>query len=769
MKLHIWGILVVFLFFAGASYAQQASHVQRGTDAHLTGHVLDAQTKEHLPFVTIAIKGTTLGTASDATGHFLMKNLPVGRQTLVASYLGYQAVEQEVLVESNKTIEIKLTLRPQALQMDEVVVTGTRNETNKRESATIVNVISTKLFEKTASNNVAEVLNFQPGLRVEYNCSNCGVPQLRINGLEGQYSQILLDSRPIFSSLATVYGLEQLPAGMIERVEVIRGGGSALFGSNAIGGVVNIITKEPLRNSATLSNNTAFFQGGGTDINTTLNGSFVTDDNKAGIYLFGMVKNHSAYDRDNDGFSEIPNVESETVGFRGFYKLSPSSRLTAEYHHIREFRRGGNLMDRPPHEADIAEQLRHSINGGGLKYDFFSKDTKHRVSLYSSLQYIDRDSYFGTNKNPDAYGVTTDMTLIAGGQYAYSMDRLLFMPAQLTVGAEYTNNKLNDQMLGYNREIEQRSLCYGTFLQNEWKNEQLSILLGGRLDKHNKVASPIFSPRVNVRYTPITDIGLRASYSSGYRAPQAYEEDLHVAAVGGEVAIISVSPDLRPEYSQSVSGSVDWYHRFDGIETNILVEGFYTNLKDVFTLQEKGHDADGNLLLERRNASGATIKGVNLEMKVAFSPKLIIDAGYTWQRSRYKELHTWSENTALAPQRRMFRAPDNYGYLTLNYLPTKHFSASVSANHTGSMLVQHYAGYVAQDTEKRTPNFFDLALRLSYEFNLSAQLKLQLSGGVKNLLDAFQRDIDQGMQRDAGYIYGPAAPRTYYAGVKLAF
>lgn len=85
-------------------------------------------------------------------------------------------------------------------------------------------------------------MNFQSGLRVETNCGNCGTTQLRINGLEGQYSQVLLDSRPIFSSLASVYGLEQLPVAMIERVEVIRGGGSALFGANAIGGVVNIIT-----------------------------------------------------------------------------------------------------------------------------------------------------------------------------------------------------------------------------------------------------------------------------------------------------------------------------------------------------------------------------------------------------------------------------------------------------------------------------------------------------------------------------------------------
>lgn len=768
MKFKTFGALITVLLMSLCISIAQNSN--KKTDAHITGHVLDANTKEHLPYISISLNGTTYSTLSDATGHFLLKNMPLGKHILTASFVGYEPMETEVLVEANKTTEVKLELKPHILEIDQVVVTGNRNETNKRESATIVNVVSDKLFTKTASNNVAEVLNYQPGLRVEYNCSNCGVPQLRINGLEGQYSQILLDSRPIFSSLATVYGLEQIPAGMIERVEVIRGGGSALFGSNAIGGVVNIITKEPIRNTASLSNNTMFFEGGGADINTTLNASMVTDDHRAGIYIFGMIKERDSYDRNGDGFSELPKVESETVGFRGFYKLSQSSRLTAEYHHLREFRRGGNLMDRPPHEADIAEQLRHKINGGSLKYDFVTEDRRHRLSAYTSVQHIDRESYFGTDKNLNAYGTTKDLTFIAGGQYAYSFNKLWFMPATLTVGAEYSNNQLNDKMLGYNRTIDQLSITYGAYLQNEWKNEHWGILIGGRLDKHNKVKNAIFSPRANLRYSPSEMFSFRLSYASGYRAPQAYEEDLHVAAVGGEVAIISIDPNLRPEYSNSVSGSVDFYHRFgNSVELNLLVEGFYTNLNDVFTLVEKGHDEQGNLLLERQNASGAVIQGINLELKAGFTSKLILDAGFTMQKSRYKEPFKWSVNNEnLAPQRRMFRSPDQYGFASLSYMPFRDFSASVSANYTGSMLVQHYAGYVAEDREVNTPSFWDMGVRVAYEFKLSPQIRLQLSGGVKNILDSFQKDIDMGMQRDAGYIYGPVMPRTYFVGLKLS-
>lgn len=655
------------------------------------------------------------------------------------------------------------------VEVEEVVVTSSRNQTKRREAASIVGVLPTKIFERTASNSAAEVLNFQPGLRVEYNCANCGVPQLRINGLEGQYSQILLDSRPIFSSLAAVYGIEQMPASMIERIEVIRGGGSALFGSSAIGGVVNIITREPIRSTLNLSNTTGFYEGGGTDVNTSLNGALVSADNRAGVYLFSMIRDRSAYDRDGDGFSESPTLKSTTVGMRGFYKLSPSSRLTAEYHHIDEFRRGGDQRDRPPHEATLAEQLRHNINGGGLRYDFTSADLRHRLNVYISGQTIDRDSYFGTHQMLDAYGTTFDATIVGGVQYTYEMKKCLFMPAFLTAGIEYTNNYLKDQFLGYNRVIDQLSECYGAFVQNEWRNDKLSLLIGGRLDKHNKVKDVIFSPRVNIRYNPIKQIGIRASYSSGYRAPQAYDEDLHVSAVGGEPSIIVIDPNLRPEYSNSVSASLDLQHRWGSWGASLLIEGFYTDLRDVFVLREQGTNEEGHLIMERTNASGATIGGVNVEARVDYLSRLSFDLGFTYQKSFYKEPFKWSESLLLTPQRQMFRSPDAYGYFAVNYNPLRDMTITANATYTGPMLVQHRYANPIQDREVITPDFWDVGLRIAYDISLHAKsgIRLQLSLGVKNILDQYQRDIDQGADRDSKYVYGPAFPRMYYFGAKF--
>ena len=755
----------ILLFLLASMTTALSVLANDATDAHIAGHVLDAHTQEHLSFANVQIKGTSIGCLTDESGHFYLKNLPEGEHTIVFSMMGYETVEKQITLHKDTLIELNVSIAETSFMIDNVVVTANKYETKQKEVATIVNVISPLIIQSTTSNSMADVLNFQTGLRVEETCSNCGVPQIRINGLEGQYTQILMDSRPIFSSLASVYGLEQLPAGMVDRIEVIRGGGSALFGANAIAGVVNIITKEPTRNFFNVSNTSAFTQQGTYDINTNLNASVVSENQKAGIYVFGVQRNRQQYDRDHDGYSDIPTLNSTTVGLRSFFKTSDYSKLTAEYHHTTEYRRGGYGLDSlQPHESPLCEQLRHNIDAATMKWDMYTADSKHFVSAYTSFQHIGRDSYFGTNYNPNAYGKSTDLVSVTGAQYRFSYPCGI-MNADLSAGAEYSYNQLRDQILGYNRNTLQRVHLGGGYVQNEWKNKAWSILIGGRLEQHSLLDKPIFSPRANVRYTPIDPIILRVSYASGYRAPQIYEEDLHVGAVGGEVSLISLDENLRPEYSHSVSGSIDMYKRFGKWDLNLTLEGFFTQLNDVFTLVENGHDASGNLLLTRTNASGARVAGVNIETKVGYGHMISFQAGYTYNHSRYIQPEQWSPT--IAPQRRMFRTPDHYGYFLLNIEPVKHFHILTNGKVTGQMLVQHFAGYIPEDKEITTPIFFEWDVKLCYDIPIYKHYTLEINAGVKNLLDHFQQDLDKGMDRDAGYIYGPATPRTFFAGVNL--
>lgn len=738
------------------------------TDAHIMGHVTDRATGDHLGFVTIALRGTTVGTATDATGHYFLKNLPVGEYVITAGSVGYKTASRTVRVERGKTLEVDFVLEEDAVLLDNVVVSANRSETKRSEASNIVNVLTPKMFELTNAVNMAQGLNYQPGVRVENNCQNCGFTQVRINGLDGPYTQILIDSRPIFSSLAGVYGLEQIPSNMIERVEVVRGGGSALFGANAIAGTINVITREPLNNSLTVSNTTTLIGGTKADVNTSLNAALVSENRRYGASLYGSTRQRQGWDADADGFTEIGKLRAHSLGFRSYFKTSMQSKLSLEYHNSYEFRRGGDSLSLPPDRANVAEQTEHNINSGGLRFDWFTSDYRHRLSAYVSAQHVSRASYYGTHQDPNAYGQTDDLTLVGGLQYIYSMERCWFMPADLTVGAEANYNTLTDQTLAHSQDRSQEVFMYSVFAQNEWKNKAWTFLLGLRMDKHNLIRLPVFSPRVNLRYNPAPWVSLRTGYAMGFRAPQIFDEDLHITAVGGKSSYIHNAPDLRQESSHCVNLSADFNPSFGRVQTNFLVDGFFTKLVDVFVLEQTGGD-DRTLVYERRNGSGATVMGVSIEARVVPSVKWNIQLGATLQQSRYDAPEWgWTEDPEAVLRRKtgreMFRSPETYGYFTVNYLPVRGLSLAVTGTYTGRMWVQHCAGYIAHDEEVRTPAFFDLNFKAAYDIDLGGST-LQVNAGVQNILNSFQRDFDRGSERDGGYIYGPSLPRSYFAGV----
>ncbi len=739
-------------------------------DSHITGHVINSSTGEHLAYIDIVIEGTTIGTMTDATGHYYLKNIPIGTLTIRASALGYTSQTKTVNVVKNSTTEIHFEVAEDLVMLEGSVVSSSLTSTNRKETSNLVNVVTPKLFATTSSASLADALNFQPGLRVENNCQNCGTQQVRINGLEGNYTQLLLDNRAISSALSGVYGLEQLPLNMIERVEIIRGGGSALFGANAVAGTINIITKEAFTNSFQASNNTTVIGKGGIDNLSSINGTMVSDDNKVGAAIFASVRERSAYDVNGDGFSEIPTIKSKSIGTRAYFRTSDNTKLTAEYNTIYEYRRGGDNINLPPHEAEIAEELDHNINTANVKYDIYLAESKHWLQAYTSFQHINRDSYYGTGKDLNAYGQTTDFTSVSGLQYVWRMDNCLFMPANFTAGTEYSYSNLEDNTPGYNRYVNQTVKQSSVFLQNEWKNEKLTFLVGGRMDYHSILAKPILSPRVNLRYTPVSWLALRGGFASGFRAPQVFDEDLHIEALGGSVVMIENAEDLKEERSNSINFSADFNKSWTGGAVTFLVEGFYTELSDVFILSDDRKDADGNLIKVRSNGSGAYVTGINLESRIVPTRDIEFQLGFTYQQSKYKEAEKWTET--LAAQDRMFRTPDMYGFITANYSPIENLDFSFTANYTGSMLVQHtIVDNSGNETfeEVDTPSFVDMSAKIGYDLPLKGVSSLRLELGVKNILNSYQDDLDIGPNRDAGYVYGPSLPRSVYFALKFSF
>ena len=825
----IFSTIIVVLFVCASAYAQgghqhqyqhqhrhgqnnQAHNHAKGEQCEATihGHITDSRTKEHIPYITVTIDGTTVGTTTDATGHYTLYHAPVGKLKVTVSAIGYASKTKEVDVECGSDIILNFETTEEQISVDAIVVSANRNATKRSEAPTLVNIVDSDLLNKVSAPTLAEGLSFQPGVRVENSCQNCGFAQVRINGLSGQYSQILINSRPVFSALAGVYGLEHIPANMVERIEVVRGGGSALFGSSAIGGTINIITKEPLRNSGEIAHSlTSIGVTGALDNNTTLNASLVTDDRKAGLTIYGQNRMRDAYDHDGDGFVEIPVIKSQTIGTQAYIKTSAYSKLTLDYHATNEYRRGGDQLDLPPHKAWIAETTDHLINSGGLTFEGTSKNSRHRYSVFASAQSTKRDSYYGAEMNEKAYGKTDGVTAVAGGQYLYRIKWF-----ELTTGLEYSYDYLFDNPIGYASEpfykgmiIEQHVHNASIYAQGEFKFNKWGFLVGGRLDNWYNASNKRFlcipSPRVTLRYNPTHNINLRATYGSGFRAPQAFDEDLHILIVGGERTRIRLAEDLKEERSHSFTLSADMYKTWGRVQANLLVEGFCTILNDVFALRDyagtkepyekvqkpsdEWEDAtvpeykdgvystnDGARLYERYNGSGATVMGLNVEGKIAYAPWVEASAGVTLQRSRYKQPEQWSDTAE--PTLNMFRSPNVYGYFTVTTQPLKNFKIDLSGNYMGRMYVDHYAegmlpdgSILDQDRIEHTKAFFDLGVKLSYDFKIWKTIGLQVNAGVRNILNSYQNDFDRGAARDSGYIYGPSLPRSVFVGAKLSF
>ncbi len=779
-------LTVILILWQGLQvYADNNTHnLRMKTDANIVGHVISEG--KHVPFVTISIKGTTIGTVADETGHFRLIHLPLGEHTIEASFMGYKPETLTVSAEEGVTQEINIHLETDALGLEEVVVTGDRNERKRSESPVIVNSLGPSLFTNTHSVSFADALNYAPGLRLENNCQNCGFTQVRMNGMEGTYSQVLINSRPIFSGLAGVYGLELIPANMIERVEVVRGGGSAIYGSNAIAGTINVILKDPLVNSYEVGVNSGVTGIGmsnagdlAPDNNISFNASMVTSDQNTGLSVFGFTRDRAPFDANNDRFSDVTQIDNTTIGARFFHRFGTRNKLNIDFYNIREKRRGGDQFDQLPHMANIAETAEHKITTGAINYHQFFRSTD-MLNIYASGQLINRDTYYGAGQSLEDYGNTGNFTFNTGLQY-----KAQFSSSNLTAGAEVSGESLLDKKLGY-PDMEEGNLTFadntivadqqilttGLFAQYDYTLNKFMFSLGGRLDNYRvedkeKNFEPktgtIFSPRVTLLYNYSSQLQGRISYSQGYRAPQIFDEDLHILTSGARQVLHSNAPDLEAETSQSYMASLDYNTLIGNTTAGILVEGFYTVLLNPFVLEYGEADENGVVEYVRENADGsAIVRGVNTEFNIVPARNLSFTAGLTLQQATYEEAQEFGEKS-------FFRSPNTYAFINADWRINPQWEVALSGNYTGKMLIPYFGPALENPEEgelRESDPFWDMGARLSYNTKIKSS-GVEFFAGMKNILNSFQSDIDTGEDRDPGYLYGPVLPRTIYFGIRV--
>lgn len=737
-----------------------------------------------VPFATVVIKNTAKGTVCNENGAYTLESKH-GEFVLQVQAVGYTTIEKNIHLDNSTIVDFEMT--EDVSNLEQVVVTGTRTYKKKTNSAVIVNVINSQTLDNVQACNLSEGLKFQTGLRVETDCQTCNYTQLRMNGLAGGYSQILINGRPIFSPLTGLYGMEQIPANMIDRIEVVRGGGSALYGSSAIGGTVNVITKIPRQNNYELGYTYQNFKGTSENI-LSGNATAIAKNKATGATFFINNRQRSAYDANGDKFSELPQLKNLSFGTNLFFLPSDNQKLEVSISKLNEYRYGGELVDGPAHLAQQSEERTHDVFIANADYQINFNDDKSSFISYIATQHTERDHYTGITpdqsdvpaydnhlENPP-YGTSVNLTMQGGLQLNHKFDEFIGGNNVVTLGTEYVQDDVLDQIDAYNYKTDQLTRNISVFLQSDWDiSEKLNLLTGVRFDNHNlkdrrnnkDITNNVASPRVSLLYKPFGKAQFRATWGTGFRAPQAFDTDLHIAFAGGGISRVQLAETLKRERSNTYTASFNYDKGNEHFIAGFTLEGFYTHLDDPFYLDPNGVDAFGETFI-KRNGDGATVKGITLEARANFDKIIQIEAGYTLQSSKFD---TAVENIDGQEKRRDFlRTPNNYGYATMSYMPTKDFNTSVNLVYTGKMELAHLAGAPEQTIDEyiTSDTFVELGFKSSYTFNLEkVGTQLQVFGGMKNIFDAYQTDFDSGKNRDSNYVYGPATPRTFFIGLKL--
>lgn len=733
---------------------------QNPESGSIEGSVTDA---EKAP-IAAALVRVEPGGRQAVTGHdgrFHLSSLPLGPVKLTVTAKGFFSgarTDLDLSLEPRAAIEI--TLQREAVLEQSVVVTGSGTQSLLVEAPVRTELLTQGQIAAQGARNLAEALTGSlPGVRIESNCQNCGWTAIRMNGLEGPYTQILEDGLPTLSGASMVYALDQLPTAFFENVEVVKGGASSLYGPNAVAGVVNLVRREPQENRFQIDAQTGVYRN-----RPETSGGFTGQLNNIGrgwaadFYYRGHQRTHS--DLDRDGFTDLTRRVANGGGatlFRRF--MNDQARLTAGASAIADFRRGGNLIDLPPHETDITEQI-HSYRSAGFARWNHSLSPAFYYNLSTSLSYLKRRSYYGAGFDPNAYGSTSNPLSTSDVSAGYQAGA-----NTITAGFQHWSEHVKDVYTGYDRYTSQSFRNSGVYLQDEWRIGSRFALLGGiRGDKSNLLDHWIMSPRGNVRIGLTKTLNLRAGVSTGFRPPQIFDEDLHIAAAGGEAMLVRYAQGLREESSRSLTAALDYSTRLAGGPLQLGASFFWTRLDDVFQLTEVSDAGEDNRILERTNGAGSRFRGVEFNGRWRASSRLAFRGGGTFQLARY------DEPEPIFGSLRYFRTPNRYGYAGADLSLPGGVELLNSFEFTGAMIVPHYAGYIAEDRLEKSGSFQVWNLILSREWKAGGDhrtLRLYLRGN--NILNSFQKTFDQGPSRDSTYVYGPLSPRGLIAGMTMQF
>tara|TARA_B110000967_G_scaffold105728_1_gene108469 strand:+ start:418 stop:2652 length:2235 start_codon:yes stop_codon:yes gene_type:complete len=662
---------------------------------------------DEIPYANVYLKKTKIGTSSDENGFYELNKIPKDSYTLIISNIGYKTKSIKLTITNDQKITRNITLLEDN-SLDEIVVSGTLRPVSKTNSPVPVEVYSEAFFKRNPTPSVFESLQNVNGVRPQLNCNVCNTGDIHINGLEGPYTFVLIDGMPIVSGLSTVYGLTGIPQALIERVEIVKGPASTLYGSEAVGGIINIITKKAT-NAPILSTDVLSTSWG--EVNTDISMSYKVSEKVQGLLGVNYFNFQNRIDKNNDNFTDLTlqnrisifnkiNIERKsnkvfTIAGRYMYE----DRWGGEMNWEREFRGGNQIYGESiytnrwetfgTYELPTSEDISFQFSANGHYQDSFYGDTS-----YDAEQLIG----FGQLVYSKQVGEKHNLLLGAAYRYTYYDDN--------------TFATLNESGLENNPSIIHLP---GVFAQDEISlSERKKLLLGVRWD-HNSLHGNIFTPRVNYKWNSKDNSNIfRLSLGNGFRVANVFTED-HAALTGART--VEFDGELEPETSWNAN--INYVKKINTENSFITIDAstFYTYFSNRIL---PDYETDPNKIIYANLEGFSVSKGISLNTDITFTNGLTLNAGATLM-----DVSITEDNI----ETRQILTESFSGVWSISYTFNNDLSIDYTGNVYGPMRLP-----VLGDRDPRDPNSPWFSIQ-----NIQLTKKIgdswEVYGGVKNLLN----------------------------------
>ncbi|MDB4098382.1 TonB-dependent receptor [Polaribacter sp.] len=711
---------------------------------------------EVLPFVNVYLKKTKLGTSTNENGFFELKNIPNGSYTIVASNIGFKFKLKKITLIGNQQIVKNFNLKVNDA-LEEIVISGTLRPVTKSNSPVPVEVYSKTFFRKNPTPSIFESLQNVNGVRPQLNCSVCNTGDIHINGLEGAYTFVLIDGMPIVSGLSTVYGLTGIPQALIERVEIVKGPASTLYGSEAVGGIINVITKKPA-NAPLLSTDTFVSSWG--EVNLDVGLRYIVSEKVQGLLGLNYFNFQNRIDNNNDNFTDLTLQNRISIFNKVNIERKSNKVFTIAGRYVYEDRWGG--------EMDWGKEFRggNQIYGESIytnrweTFGTYELPTSENLSFQFSANGHYQDSFYGET----SYDAEQ---LIGFGQLVYN--KQLGRKHDLLLGAAYRYTFYDDNTfatLNENGVDNSPSIIHlpGVFAQDEISlSDRKKLLLGVRWD-NNSIHGNIFSPRVNYKWNSRdTSNIVRLSAGNGFRVANVFTED-HAALTGART--VEFDGELDPETSWNAN--VNYVKKINTENSFITIDAsaFYTYFNNRIL---PDYETDSNKIMYTNLEGSSVSQGISLNTDVLFTNGLAINAGATLM-----EVSVTENNV----KRTQLLTEGFSGVWSISYKFSSNFSIDYTGNIYGPMRLPLLGENDPRD--EYSPWFSIQNIQLSKKFNNS----WEIYGGVKNLLnftpasnsinsadnpfdDGINTELNPERAFDPSYIYASNQGIITFAGVRF--